>query len=351
MFEITDTDVNDSLVIRLQCPTIGTTVNIVGQAIMIRRADIEDNTYVTYQQDSVIKLSTPIVLYGIDNKKDRLCKQDGTYGVLRNITKFTPSANISYSNNKENYFLIKSSSLPRYMYNYDYGFSTHFTNVANYNDLSSVDYGYSYHYSGIYIKNKDTNNIGNYIIDPYINFFKNNIVDFYYVNSPVFEPLPITDQIALHQLKTMDVVSYISVDSEIEPIMEVDYGVNKIGALVLKNENEENANILDIRKTCNETMTHQKMIHSLVTITSNSWVTSTEYNDCGYMFEYSISDYWDAYPEWFLKPLSGIVPTNAEKTAFDLIVAMKLDTTSMSLKFYASTKPSTDILILVKGVM
>lgn len=96
-----------------------------------------------------------------------------------------------------------------------------------------------------------------------------------------------------------------------------------------------------------------RMPYALVPILSTKWTESTEYTGYGYEFVQAIEDYYDVFPEWFLKPLSGIVPTEAEQTAFENIVAMKLDisdTSSPKLKFYAATQPTTDILVLVKGV-
>lgn len=96
-----------------------------------------------------------------------------------------------------------------------------------------------------------------------------------------------------------------------------------------------------------------RMPYALVPILSTNWTASTEYTGYGYEFVQAIEDYYDTFPEWFLKPLSGIVPTEAEQTAFENIAAMKLDisdTSSPKLKFYAATQPTTDILVLVKGV-
>lgn len=87
-----------------------------------------------------------------------------------------------------------------------------------------------------------------------------------------------------------------------------------------------------------------------VYIPTTGWVSDTEYSGYGYLFEQSISDYYDEYPEFFLKPATGIVPTSTEKTAFNNIAAMKLDSANKKLKFYAATKPTTNLLVVVKGV-
>ena len=100
-----------------------------------------------------------------------------------------------------------------------------------------------------------------------------------------------------------------------------------------------------------ELYNRNKIPYIAIKLAPAGWTSSTEYSSCPYVYEVSISDYYDSYPEWFLKPVSGIVPTSAEQASYDLITAMKLDTTNRKLKFYATEKTSTTILIVVKGVL
>ena len=93
-----------------------------------------------------------------------------------------------------------------------------------------------------------------------------------------------------------------------------------------------------------------KLPYLNIYMVTTGWKTSTEYSGYGYVYEELVTDYIDAHPECFLKPASGIVPTEAEKAAYNCIVAMKLDVLSKKLKFYSASKPETNIVVLVKGV-
>lgn len=86
---------------------------------------------------------------------------------------------------------------------------------------------------------------------------------------------------------------------------------------------------------------------------ASDWKTSTEYTGYGYEYTRVVDKYYDEYPEYFLKATDGIVPSQTEKEAFECIAAMRLDISNISvptLKFYAATKPTTNMLIVVKGV-
>lgn len=54
------------------------------------------------------------------------------------------------------------------------------------------------------------------------------------LKEPTFEPLPTADQIALMSLKTFDTVTYISTESDIEPVIDVEYGTSRIGGYTLE---------------------------------------------------------------------------------------------------------------------
>ena len=76
----------------------------------------------------------------------------------------------------------------------------------------------------------------------------NNVTVDYPLATLTFELLPLVDQIALHQLETLDTVTYIFTDSEIEPVMEVEYGTSKVGAYALKGMNKADENALKIEQ-------------------------------------------------------------------------------------------------------
>jgi hypothetical protein len=55
----------------------------------------------------------------------------------------------------------------------------------------------------------------------------------YPVATPIIEPLPVADQIALRSLVSYDGVTCLGTDSEVSPIIEAEYGTNKVGAHTL----------------------------------------------------------------------------------------------------------------------
>lgn len=98
-------------------------------------------------------------------------------------------------------------------------------------------------------------------------------------------------------------------------------------------------------------MYSKKMPYTMVKMFADNWAASGVYSGYGYKYEESISDYYDIYPEFFLKTLTtDLLPSTAEQTAFNLIGGLKLDVVNNKLQFYASSKPTTDILVIVKGV-
>lgn len=210
------------------------------------KIQIEKGSMTEYEPYTATKetLSAPIVLRGIGDVKDTIVKKDGVYGVLRNIGKYVPSANDTYSlSGTTNFAWIGGSVVPIHPTNKD-GFSSHFT-MATSGQLTNaqVDYGF-YYGNSINFRVK-----GLATVEEYKNFFTNNTVEFTFVNAtPTFEPLPLADQIALHKLETFGGVTYLFTDSTIEPIIEVEYGTSKVGGYAIKGLNTADANTLMIEQ-------------------------------------------------------------------------------------------------------
>jgi hypothetical protein len=61
----------------------------------------------------------------------------------------------------------------------------------------------------------------------------------YNLKTPIVEELPTADQIALNSLLSFDTVTYISTDSELVPVIDVEYGTSKVGAYTLEAWNEK----------------------------------------------------------------------------------------------------------------
>lgn len=196
---------------------------------------IEPNTatpYEPYRSKSItIPLSEP--LRGIGEVKDEIICQDGVWGVLRNVTKFIPSATDSYGlSGTTNFAWVTATGIPTPIHPTNKnGFSSHFTMATN-SELTNatVDYGF-YFGNGINFRIK-----GFTTLDEYKNFFASNTVEFYYVNAtPTFEPF--ADQTPFYGLESFDTVTYISTDSEVEPSIELKFGKTEGDAVTLLNYN------------------------------------------------------------------------------------------------------------------
>lgn len=210
------------------------------EELYIANIQIEEGSVATdYEpyQENFIQLSEPITLRGIGDVKDVLCKQDGVYGVLRKIGKWIITGSESWvkSNSRKGVFYITPSKIGEAA-----GFGTaklsaeYFCSHLTYVDVSiytvghcsfdPVDNTYSFWFT-----NEDRT------LDSFKTWLaSNNVTVDYQLATPTFEPLPLADQIALHELETFDTVTYISTDSEIEPVMEVEYGTSKVGAYTIK---------------------------------------------------------------------------------------------------------------------
>lgn len=61
-----------------------------------------------------------------------------------------------------------------------------------------------------------------------------NMITYYPLATPVIEELPLVDQMALNSLKTYDGITYVEIDSEIEPTFQGKYGITKNGGYILE---------------------------------------------------------------------------------------------------------------------
>ena len=225
----------------------GDTVNNLSFKPMIRFANTDDS-YETYHE-KVIQLSNPITLRGIGDVKDVLCKQDGVYGVLRNIKHLVLNGSEGWAYNSTNtdgtimnYLLLLTDSAP-----YDnHVLCDKFAPDSN-SISSTVREGiYLTYAKRLFIRiNKERAGTR----EDFVSWLEeyNPIVD-YELDTPTFEPLPTADQIALNQLETFDTVTYISTDSTIEPVIEVEYGTSKVGAYALEAMLGKEANRLEIEQ-------------------------------------------------------------------------------------------------------
>lgn len=227
----------------------GATVSNVKFYPMIYDASKCDNTYEPYIE-STCKLSTPITLNGIGEYKDKIVEKDGAWGVERNIAEI-----IFDGSDDEGWQLVDESLI---VYGTPFGKiplckngeiqkCTHLIYSHNYTDKTfKVESG------RLYFRNTDYLNLDDLKTD----LSTHPVTVMYQLAEPTFEPLPLSDQIALNSLKTFDNITYITTDAELEPTIEVEYGVSKAGSRFLENENRISVNESGITQLNNPTGTY-----------------------------------------------------------------------------------------------
>lgn len=199
--------------------------------------------------EKTIQLSAPITLRGIGDVKDTICKQDGVYGVLRKIIHYN-LGDLTWmirtditANNK---YLYQTGNLPANVKE-SIGMCSITTNFTK--DLWSATENVLSVNSNFLRMGLDTARITSATAENFKAWLaKNNAVADLILATPVFEPLPLADQIALHQLETFDAVTHILTDSAVEPVIECEYGTSFAGAYAIKGMNTAEANRLEIEQ-------------------------------------------------------------------------------------------------------
>lgn len=223
---------------------------------MIRKADVDDYTYEPHHEKS-IQLSAPITLRGIGHVKDVLCKRDGVFGVASEYNPFILDGTQSVArslqeggNGTYRFSVVDTviqSKIKKPKESEVAEILTTALSAKTYNQVYWSQEGISVYTTGTFHIYHDK--FKNFTVEEMKAWLAGNPINgFYRLATPTFEPLPLADQIALHQLETFDTVTYISTDSEIEPIMEVEYGTSKVGAYTIKGMNTADANALKIER-------------------------------------------------------------------------------------------------------
>lgn len=68
----------------------------------------------------------------------------------------------------------------------------------------------------------------------------------YILAEPIITQISDEDAIALMSLKTFDTVTYISTDSELQPVIDLEYGTSKVGGYTLECYNDKEVMKLEI---------------------------------------------------------------------------------------------------------
>lgn len=208
----------------------------------------ENNSFEPYKETS-ITLSEPITLNGINDVKDQIVKQNGVWGVLRRHSEVTfDGKEYWYAQQGKEYYRVGTDALKETI-NYAGNSASTIANILcdsyvaitpndtwlNNSGISVDEYGALF----IYDENFNTSDVSLWTS----HLSEHPITALYELAKPIFEELPITDQIALNSLETFDGVTNIVFDSTIEPSIEVEYGTSKNSANTLKALNGSEHNL------------------------------------------------------------------------------------------------------------
>lgn len=87
------------------------------------------------------------------------------------------------------------------------------------------------------------------------------------------------------------------------------------------------------------------------TISTSGWSSATTTVDgtAYYIYAISLKNCSDAHPEVMIGA-TGTLPTTAQQSAFDKVKYVTVNVENLQLKLYATSKPTSDFVITVKGV-
>lgn len=83
---------------------------------------------------------------------------------------------------------------------------------------------------------------------------------------------------------------------------------------------------------------------------SGTWTKTTVNSATYYVYSQAITAAYADTPTISLAAKSGVIPTEAEQTAYALVQFVTVDPESKVLRLYATAKPSSDFVIRVEGV-
>ena len=194
--------------------------------------------YKSYRE-STIKLSKPIKLYGTGTARDAICKQDGVYCILRKTGIHTFNGSESWVKNDSDtnnylYYVMKDTIGLTITKNTNC-YSSRFPVSSTIADDVITPYSSSFT-NTFYLGARNIGLSTNTAEALKTWLASNNVTLMYELSSYIAEPLPTGDQEALRQLESFDVMTYIYTDSELEPIVIMDYPTSLAGAHILKNQ-------------------------------------------------------------------------------------------------------------------
>lgn len=186
-------------------------------------------------QESVATLSEAVTLHGIDDVKDRIVRKDGVLCIERNCYDFTLDGSETWTlGSVDNLFrttVVAGISPKAITAMLSDSYICSMQSVANMPD-KTIRQSVTADSTTAVAHIKDSSYT---TVDELTAALAENPVRCIVMRAePTYESLPVADQIALMSLKTFDTVTYISTDSDIEPVIDVEYGTSRIGGYTLE---------------------------------------------------------------------------------------------------------------------
>lgn len=192
-------------------------------------------------EENASTLSEPITLNGIGEAKDRIVGQGGMWNIERKLKEVVLDGSENWTKSATSdvnrYILILSDVLA------DLNCNFICSQAQKVNTTLSTEYNVAFitQYKQFAI-NAEFSTLEEW--KAHLKAFPITLV--YELATSTFEELPEVDQIALHSLQTYADVTYVVTDSEVEPVIEVEYGTSKVGAYTLENYNGMKRNEIKI---------------------------------------------------------------------------------------------------------
>lgn len=216
----------------------GSTYNITLKA-MLRKADITDDTYEPYKESIAYYYTDELLRKGDIVFKD----SDGLWKVEHNVAEVVFDGNEKWLTSGDVdaqtfFYYLEINNKTKSNTN---AFCSHFVEAIIY--LSNTTLGFSVSSSEKQLRFRMD---GITSLDDWIAFLQANDVRVQYeLATPTIEVLDTDSQIALNSLETFNTVTYIEVDSRVQPLgIKGQYGTSDVGALALENANlHDNADL------------------------------------------------------------------------------------------------------------
>lgn len=207
---------------------------------MIREASIEDDTYESYTEQSII-LSQPMELYGNENVQDLFTPKEverkwfvKVFDGTESLTMWNPTSGGTHFGYADTNIKHKDSEI---------GFTGSYCNyLKEVEDIGAMwntpTIGFILGTSGTQFRFRlDTTmttieEAQAWLAEKYAE--GNPFIIVVPLAEPTTEPLPLADQIALNSLQSFDGITYVEFDCEVQPTWSAKYGTSEVGAKALE---------------------------------------------------------------------------------------------------------------------